>query len=368
MWLPVYPNPGGADHAFLVDAEGEAVAVAVFRLADEDRDVIGFTGPSVDWQWCSKIPRLQGKSVFGPEGLSRPRIFTGFSSGWIKVRRSTSSEVENLPESLSCVPFAGVNRVSGVADEEKMCNLEFRKLPFMRPNLILSRLFAAVSAMLAMVGYVSAEPYSKIRFEPIPSDILPSSEVRKLYQDSDGYIWIPTYNGLARYDGYGVVTYGMHDVSGVAFNSFVNVVAEDRDKVIWIGTERGLFRLDKKTGTISATGCEAVDDCNISVIICDTGNGIWVGSDKGLFRKMPRNIISVRLRCAMPTGSSSRTSLRSSRMPIAACGSPPTAADCCATISAKNVPTRMTTKSCGMRMSSSAMRTGMSGWAHGARD
>lgn len=155
----------------------------------------------------------------------------------------------------------------------------------MRPNLILSRLFAAVSAMLAMVGYVSAEPYSKIRFEPIPSDILPSSEVRKLYQDSDGYIWIPTYNGLARYDGYGVVTYGMHDVSGVAFNSFVNVVAEDRDKVIWIGTERGLFRLDKKTGTISATGCEAVDDCNISVIICDTGNGIWVGSDKGLFRK-----------------------------------------------------------------------------------
>lgn len=62
----------------------------------------------------------------------------------------------------------------------------------MRPNLILSRLFAAVSAMLAMVGYVSAEPYSKIRFEPIPSDILPSSEVRKLlsgfrrvYLDSD---------------------------------------------------------------------------------------------------------------------------------------------------------------------------------------
>ena len=155
----------------------------------------------------------------------------------------------------------------------------------MRPNLILSRLFATVLAMLATVGYVSAEPYSKIRFVPIPSDILPSSEVRKLYQDSDGYIWIPTYNGLARYDGYGVVTYGMHDVSGVAFNSFVNVVAEDRDKVIWIGTERGLFRLDKKTGMISTTGCEQVGDCNISVIICDTGNGIWVGSDKGLFRK-----------------------------------------------------------------------------------
>lgn len=155
----------------------------------------------------------------------------------------------------------------------------------MRLNPIHLRLFTTILAVLVMFGVVAAEPYSKIRFMPIPSDLLPSSEVRKLYQDSDGYIWIPTYNGLARYDGYGVVTYGMHDVSSVTFNSFVNVVAEDRDKVIWIGTERGLFRLDKKTGNISAAGCDEVDDCNVSVIICDTGNGIWVGSDKGLFRK-----------------------------------------------------------------------------------
>ena len=70
----------------------------------------------------------------------------------------------------------------------------------MRPNLILSRLFATVLAMLATVGYVSAEPYSEIRLVPIPSDILPSREVRKLYQAYVGYIWIPTYNGLARYD------------------------------------------------------------------------------------------------------------------------------------------------------------------------
>lgn len=196
----------------------------------------------------------------------------------------------------------------------------------MRPNLILSRLFATVLAMLATVGYVSAEPYSKIRFVPIPSDILPSSEVRKLYQDSDGYIWIPTYNGLARYDGYGVVTYGMHDVSGVAFNLFVNVVAEDRDKVIWIGTERGLFRLDKKTGMISTTAASrsAIATSRSSSAIRATGFGSE--ATRACSGKMPRNMISVRLRCAMPMGSPSRTSLRSSRMPIAACGSLPTAA------------------------------------------
>ena len=124
-----------------------------------------------------------------------------------------------------------------------------------------------------------------MRFTPLPSDILPSNEVRKLYQDSDGYIWIPTYNGLARYDGYGAITYGMRDVSNGLFNTFVNVVAEDHDKNLWIGTEHGLFRLDKVSGNIVADEYPELADCNIAVILCDTGNGIWIGGDKGLFRK-----------------------------------------------------------------------------------
>ena len=42
---------------------------------------------------------------------------------------------------------------------------------------------------------------SNLKFIPIPSSILPTNDVRILYQDSDGYIWLPTYNGLVRYDG-----------------------------------------------------------------------------------------------------------------------------------------------------------------------
>ena len=42
---------------------------------------------------------------------------------------------------------------------------------------------------------------SNLKFIPISSNILPTNEVRILYQDSDGYIWLPTYNGLVRYDG-----------------------------------------------------------------------------------------------------------------------------------------------------------------------
>lgn len=36
---------------------------------------------------------------------------------------------------------------------------------------------------------------------------LPYSVVTDIIQDSDGYIWAATYNGLARYDGYQFLNY-----------------------------------------------------------------------------------------------------------------------------------------------------------------
>ena len=148
------------------------------------------------------------------------------------------------------------------------------------------RLFGTVGILLLAVARGgAAERYPRVNFAPLPADILPSNEIRKLYQDSDGYIWIPTYNGLARYDGYGVVSYGMRDVANGLFNTFVNVVAEDGSKNLWIGTEHGLFRLDKTTGDIVANEYPELADCNISAILCDAEGGLWVGSNKGLFRR-----------------------------------------------------------------------------------
>ena len=36
---------------------------------------------------------------------------------------------------------------------------------------------------------------------------LPQGEVRQVYQDCEGFIWIATNSGLIRYDGYDFVTY-----------------------------------------------------------------------------------------------------------------------------------------------------------------
>lgn len=66
--------------------------------------------------------------------------------------------------------------------------------------------------LLASTLLLSSNLWAKgkdiFHFKPLTTTInFPTNEVRKLYQDSEGYIWISTYNGLLRYDGYSIVMY-----------------------------------------------------------------------------------------------------------------------------------------------------------------
>ncbi|GAB0483912.1 hypothetical protein KML24008_04090 [Alistipes onderdonkii] len=53
-----FPDPGLAGHASPVEAE--VVAAAVFKLADEYRDVIGFTGAVRRWAMVFEEPTVAG--------------------------------------------------------------------------------------------------------------------------------------------------------------------------------------------------------------------------------------------------------------------------------------------------------------------
>lgn len=126
---------------------------------------------------------------------------------------------------------------------------------------------------------------ANVRFELFQNKQLPSNEVRKLYQDSEGYIWIPTYNGLARYDGYNVVNYGLNNGINKSFNSYLNAVVEDDEKGLWIAAEDGIFKLDKMTGELFNYTDSILKKNNAVAIVFDSNKTLWVGGNKGLFRK-----------------------------------------------------------------------------------
>ncbi len=77
---------------------------------------------------------------------------------------------------------------------------------------------------------------------------LPHNTVRCILQDSEGFLWFGTPNGLARYDGYGFKVY-KHDPddSTTISHSFIYSIFEDRAQTLWIGTEHGLSKFDRRT-------------------------------------------------------------------------------------------------------------------------
>ncbi len=76
---------------------------------------------------------------------------------------------------------------------------------------------------------------------------LSQSVVNCLFQDSRGYIWVGTQNGLNRFDGYNFVIYSYNpDDSSSLSNSWVYSIDEDRDGNLWIGTKGGLNQFLRK--------------------------------------------------------------------------------------------------------------------------
>lgn len=117
---------------------------------------------------------------------------------------------------------------------------------------------------------------------------LPSGETRKLCQDSDGFLWIPTSNGLARYDGYDFLFIKTDkSTRKQVLSGYVNLVSEDSSGHLWIGTNNGLFLLDKETGNINKKLTPVMDNSHIEAVLPAKDGTIWVATNRGLFAKLP---------------------------------------------------------------------------------
>ena len=77
-----------------------------------------------------------------------------------------------------------------------------------------------------------------------------SSMVNHLYQDSKGYIWVATENGLNKYDGVKFTVY-RHDSQDSASlnNNYVKVVYENREGRLLVGTQTGMQEYDYASDT-----------------------------------------------------------------------------------------------------------------------
>lgn len=76
------------------------------------------------------------------------------------------------------------------------------------------------------------------------SEGLPHNGVTSLLEDSKGYIWISTYDGLCRYNGYEFTTFKNDLKKDILSSNRIRCLAEDQNGNLWLGTDDGVTVLN----------------------------------------------------------------------------------------------------------------------------
>ncbi|MFZ0471697.1 MAG: histidine kinase [Bacteroidales bacterium] len=103
-----------------------------------------------------------------------------------------------------------------------------------------SALLMLVLLVMSLSSFAQTYPFR----EYTSDDGLPQLETMGAMQDSRGYIWMNTRNGLAQFDGHSFIPYYRKD--GLPSN-IVNRIIEDEDGTIWAVTTNGLARFTGRT-------------------------------------------------------------------------------------------------------------------------
>jgi diguanylate cyclase (GGDEF)-like protein len=139
-------------------------------------------------------------------------------------------------------------------------------------------LFCLVSKMPAQLD--PTQPISQYVHQVWQEDQgLPQNDVLTIAPARDGYLWLGTEEGLARFDGVHFVVFDSRNTPGLK-NNTITALFEDRDKNLWIGTLGGLFRMTR--GAISSYPVpEGFSGRCVTAFYQDGDGALWVATDGG---------------------------------------------------------------------------------------
>jgi len=119
------------------------------------------------------------------------------------------------------------------------------------------------------------------------SDGLSNSSIQCLFQDSYGFMWFGTREGLNKFDGYQITVYKCkaQDLQTISDN-FVRCIYEDKQRNLWIGTANGLNLFNRKTGDFTRfkhqiNDVHSISNNFINFIFEDSQDRFWVATEGG---------------------------------------------------------------------------------------
>lgn len=119
-------------------------------------------------------------------------------------------------------------------------------------------------------------------------DGLSHNHIKAIVQDSYGFIWIGTKNGLNRYDGSSIRIFQCFDPATGHGDSNISSLYEDTERRLWCGTDRGIYiytPLTERFEEFTHTTEEGTAITNwVAAIESDPSGAVWaVVPNQGLF-------------------------------------------------------------------------------------
>jgi len=137
----------------------------------------------------------------------------------------------------------------------------------------------------------------KYRFEHLTTgNGLFQNVVYSVLQDSRGFLWVGTQDGLNRYDGYNFKVYKHEsgNPNSISHNE-IETIFMDKDEILWIGTlGGGLNKYDSETENFISYKTDKSDQFSISsnlimTIYEDKEGVLWIGTDGGGLNRFDRS-------------------------------------------------------------------------------
>ena len=116
---------------------------------------------------------------------------------------------------------------------------------------------------------------------------LSNSEITSILQDSRGFMWFGTDDGLNKFDGYDITIYKYNpQIPNTIGGNSIRCLFEDSKKNLWIGLKGdGLSKLNLQTGEFKTyknkKDSNSLSYNDVSGIVEDEAGMIWISVDRG---------------------------------------------------------------------------------------
>lgn len=112
---------------------------------------------------------------------------------------------------------------------------------------------------------------------------LPQNVIRGIVQTPDGYLWIATLDGLARFDGVRFTVFNKSNTSGVTSNRFGSMV-EDQNGDLWLGNESGSLTRYHHGSFHTYGPADGLPANGVRGITSDPAGNLWILSEDSILK------------------------------------------------------------------------------------